>query len=694
MESEVALAPPVVALVVVHDPGVWFDESVAALAAQDYPNLRLVFLVTGHSDEAVAARISDTVQRLAPDAFVTELDDNPGFGAAANQVQELVEGDNGFFLLCHDDIAPDRDAVTRLVEELYRSNAGIVGPKLVEWDAPAVLQHVGLGLDRFGEVDPIIEPEEVDQEQHDGVRDVFAVPTACMLVRADLFRTLGGFDPAVEFHGDDVDLCWRAHYSGARAVVVPAARVRHREALEQRRPDLNHRVLRARHRMRSVATLTGIGRLPLRSIELVFVTFAEMIVGLFTGRFQEAWASMRALIGLIPRTPALLARRLRVASLRSVPEPEVMELQVRGSSRLSSYLRARDTMTYVGADSSVRRWRPTGTAPTIAWVVVIAVIAFGSRQFVTSGVPGVGEFLPFPDSAGDLLAGFRSGWNPDGFGASSPNPTGWGIISLLSVGTAFQMGLAHTVAVVGLLVAGLVGAGRAGSGVPLDAGATGQLHRLRRAAARLWNARHGALVGARRLRRRAVVRPPRPPRRRRRHRRPPPRCHRSRRRPSRHVTTRPGASVRLPRSARRRRRCVRTGRRVVARRRRRRAGRSDGARRRVGAHCGLDARRQPRHGRARHRAQPAVVGYVDVGHDDPGRDGGAAGSWSPRRDHVRACGRLARRARRGALPAARCGSRARLCVAPDVGDQGGDADGGLRRARRARRPGHDRWTPS
>ncbi|MBA3399700.1 MAG: hypothetical protein H0U01_07025, partial [Acidimicrobiia bacterium] len=47
MEPEVALAPPVVALVVVHDPGVWFDESVAALAAQDYPNLRLVFLVTG-----------------------------------------------------------------------------------------------------------------------------------------------------------------------------------------------------------------------------------------------------------------------------------------------------------------------------------------------------------------------------------------------------------------------------------------------------------------------------------------------------------------------------------------------------------------------------------------------------------------------------------------------------------------------
>ena len=84
-----------------------------------------------------------------------------------------------------------------------------------------MLQHVGLGLDRFGEVDPIVEPGEVDQEQHDAVRDVFVLPSACLLVRADLFRALGGFDPAISFHGDDVDLCWRAHLSGARVVVAP-----------------------------------------------------------------------------------------------------------------------------------------------------------------------------------------------------------------------------------------------------------------------------------------------------------------------------------------------------------------------------------------------------------------------------------------------------------------------------------------
>ena len=162
--------------------------------------------------DAVTARI----RSYLPAAFIRAIAGNPGYGPAVNEVLRLVEGDNGFFLLCHDDIAPAADAVRTMVTELYRSNAGMVGPKLVEWDEPRRLQHVGLGLDRFGEVDPIVEPGEVDQEQHDAVRDVFVLPSACVLVRADLLRELRGFDPAVSFHGDDVDLCWRAHLHGAR----------------------------------------------------------------------------------------------------------------------------------------------------------------------------------------------------------------------------------------------------------------------------------------------------------------------------------------------------------------------------------------------------------------------------------------------------------------------------------------------
>lgn len=459
MEPETLSAPPVVAVVVVHEPGDWFDETLDACADQDYPNLRFVFLVT-ESTTGSGPSLDDVAHQIhahLPDAFVRSLGSNPGFARAANDVTRLVDGENGFFLFCHDDIAPDRDAVRLMVEELYRSNAGVVGPKTVEWDDPGVLRTVGLGLDRFGEIDQPIEPGEVDQEQHDGVRDVFVLPTACMLVRADLFRELGGFDDALELYGEDVEFCWRVHHSGARVVVAPSARVRHRGLLAERRPDLHHERVAARHRLRAVTTLTGASRLPLRLLELVVLTVSELVVGLFTGRFREGMASLGGLLGLIPRIPSIVARRRAIADQRRVPEREVLGLQQRGSARMHSFLRRRDTSTYVGAGVTVRRWKESSTAPVLAWILVLALLVFGSRSFFSGGVPAVGEFLRFPDSPRDLLSRFISGWNPTGTGSTSANPTGMAAISLLSVTTLFRMGLLHTLFIVGLVVVGLIG---------------------------------------------------------------------------------------------------------------------------------------------------------------------------------------------------------------------------------------------
>ncbi len=466
MEPEIQLAPPVVAVVVVHDPGPWFAETLDALGAQDYPNLRYLFLIgvddpmaMRSGDQAVVDIEASILERI-PSAHVRALSSNPGFAPAANEVLRLVEGDNGLFLIAHDDVAPEPDALRSMVEELYRSNAGVVGPKLVEWDHPVVLQAVGLGIDRFGEIDPVIEAGEVDQEQHDGVRDVFAVPSAFFLVRADLFRALGGFDPVIDYHGEDVELCWRVHHSGARVVVAPSARVRHRGQLPERRPDLPHGVRQARHRMRAVATLTGAARLLPRSVEMVLLTLAELVVGVFTGRLAEAWYSLRALIGLVPRTPSTVARRREVKPLRRVPEREVFSLQERGSARLNSYLRGRDTEIYVAEDVQVRRWRQSATAPVFAWLAVLAGVIVGGRSFIDHGVPPVGEFLTYPASPGDLLRTYLSGWNPNGLGATSANPTGWAALAFASVATLFHMGLLQTVVTLGLVVVGALGTWR------------------------------------------------------------------------------------------------------------------------------------------------------------------------------------------------------------------------------------------
>ncbi len=457
MDVNNELALSVVAVMVVHDPGDTFDDVLTALADQDYPNLKTLFLVPGDAGD-LPARIRERI----PGSFVRAVAGNPGFGPAANEVMRLVEGDNGFFMLMHDDVALDPGATSALVEELYRSNAGIVGPKLVMWDNGQMLQHVGLGVDRFGEIDPLVEPGEVDQEQHDAVRDVFALPSACMLVRADLFKSLGGFDPSVNFYGDDLDLCWRAHLSGARVVVVPAARGRHREALTERRPDLAHHALAARHRVRTVATLTGGLRLPLVLLQMVLISLTEMVVGLFTGRLGEAFTSLRATLGLLAHIGSIVRRRRQIADLRQVPYREVAGLQIRGSARLASYLRSREQSQMSVDHSAVgaRRFSRNTAAQIAVWTSLILLVTIGSRAFITDGVPAVGQFLRFPSSARIALGDYWSGWWSHGLGSTSAVPTGIGLVGVAGLASFGHMGLLQTVAVLAWLPFGYYGAWR------------------------------------------------------------------------------------------------------------------------------------------------------------------------------------------------------------------------------------------
>ena len=128
----------------------------------------------------------------------------------------MVDG-AAYYLLCHDDVALDPDAVHLLVEEAFRSNAGIVSPKVVSWDDPELLVHVGMSVDKGGSVVERVQPHEIDHGQHDAVRDVFVAPGGVTLVRADLFDELGGLRP------DD-----RGHGGGPRPVLAgPGGRCTH-----------------------------------------------------------------------------------------------------------------------------------------------------------------------------------------------------------------------------------------------------------------------------------------------------------------------------------------------------------------------------------------------------------------------------------------------------------------------------------
>ena len=488
--------PSVVAVVVTRDAGPWLDATLASLAVQDYAEFSVLVLVA-NDDPQVLARVA----AAAPLAFVRSTDPSLGYGPTTNLVLEMVDG-AAFFLLCHDDVVLDGDAVSRLVEVALRENAGIITPKLVAIDDPTVLLHVGQSADRTGAVIERISPGEIDHGQHDAVRDVFVAPGGANLIRADLFAELGGYDPGILAMGEDLELSWRAQVAGARVVVAPAARVRHVHVQELRTSivdDASLQQLQRRHELRTVlvnsskATLLFI--LPL----LILLSFNEWLVAMI-GRDEPRVASIVGAwkFNLVQRRE-LLRRRATVQASRRVADRDLKERQSKGTTRLRTFASrlfyqglaaARgvvgfedhdakdleltatigeafsenqdfDDLDDLGHHATSRRGKrssPLSTRSGRAAVYGIAIALFlvGSRNLLFAPVPYLGQFAPWP-SFTTSIANWFSSWHPTFLGGTDPAPTTFATMALLAVPTFGHMGLAQDLAILLSLPIGVIG---------------------------------------------------------------------------------------------------------------------------------------------------------------------------------------------------------------------------------------------
>lgn len=462
-------APAVVAVVTTKG-GAQLAACLAGLAAQDYPAQTI--LVLDHGDAAGRDARRDEVAAVAPGALVRVLDiaaDDLRHDAsrdtviARNDVMDTVKG-APFLCFVADDVVLEARSIGLLVEEAFRSNAAICGPKIVDRLRPEVLVEVGMAVDHYGVATSGIEPGEVDQEQHDAVRDVFFVSSAAMLVRADMFVELGGFDPRSAPGNDDLDLCWRARLAGARVLVVPDARAA-RPLTTARRADARRADVKAATRTRartlikcySAAALVWV--LPVATL----LNLGEAIGYVVTRRPGLARAVLAGWWGALCRPGAIRGPRRATQAQRRVDDRDVRAFMLRGSARLRGILvRRRHRIALIDsaggvARNRIRRARTWLAQPdAMLLVVLIALVAFGARHFVLDSVPSIGGFRRWA-SPSDLLGAFGGQWRFAGLGADSGGPTnlvGYGVLSVVTFGDA---DLARALVVVAAAPVGLIG---------------------------------------------------------------------------------------------------------------------------------------------------------------------------------------------------------------------------------------------
>ena len=419
-------------MVVTHDPGPWFEEVLAALADQDYPSLSVLVIDAGSDGDP-----TDRVAAVLPDAYVRRLDDNPGFGAAANEVLAIVEG-AAFYLLCHDDVALEPGAVRALVRgglpverRHRRPEAGHAGT------TPPGCSRSGVPVDKTG--------HEVADRRARRARPGAARRRPRRVLRARaLPRSCGPTSSppsAASTPPSPTSARTSTCAGGPRWPAPGCSSPRPRwpatvEALGRARAASadDRRRLRLRHRLRTVLTCYGAaatccGCCPRSSLLAV----VEVVYALVAGRRRLAGRPRRRLAVEPPATAASIraARRRRRGRSAPCPTARCAGSRSRGSARFAAFLRGQ---LGGGGDDRVRALDPLRRRPGR----VAAPRARCARRVVGVGRPRAraarraaattssarrprSSTCPSsPAGPGPLLGEWLSGWRRAGLGSEAP----------------------------------------------------------------------------------------------------------------------------------------------------------------------------------------------------------------------------------------------------------------------------------
>jgi O-antigen biosynthesis protein len=142
------------------------------------------------------------------------------------------EASGSLLLFLNDDVEIIQpDWLEPLVALASRPDVGVVGPQLLYPNRK--VQHAGLFLSGAGRVLHAFRFYDENNPGYFGLaltqRNVIGVTGACMIVRTEAFRELGGFDEAHAIINNDVDFCLRAHTADLWNVFTPFSTLIHHE---------------------------------------------------------------------------------------------------------------------------------------------------------------------------------------------------------------------------------------------------------------------------------------------------------------------------------------------------------------------------------------------------------------------------------------------------------------------------------
>ena len=184
------------------------------------------------ADNASTDGSVDFLKRNYPQIRLIQNKVNGGFAKGYNDALRMVNADIYCLLNSDVEVTPNWLAPIKAAFETI-PDAAIIQPKILDLLRKEYFEYAGAAggfIDQLGYPfcrGRIFQELEKEMGQYDDTREIFWATGACMFIKSEVFRNLGGFDEDYFAHQEEVDLCWRAKNAGYKIYYVGASKVYH-----------------------------------------------------------------------------------------------------------------------------------------------------------------------------------------------------------------------------------------------------------------------------------------------------------------------------------------------------------------------------------------------------------------------------------------------------------------------------------
>jgi GT2 family glycosyltransferase len=198
------------------------EDCVESVLKTDYPNFEVLFVDNGSTDGSVdfiRERYSSN-KRL----HIIQNEENLGFAEGNNSGTRNAKGT--YVALVNTDARVEPSWLKELVKAIQPADIGAAQSKLLLMESPNLMDCAGGFIDYYG-----YHHFEVGYKQeankYNRSYEIFYAKGAGMIIKKEVFKSAGMFDPKIFMYFDETDLCWRVRLNGYKVIFVPTSLVYH-----------------------------------------------------------------------------------------------------------------------------------------------------------------------------------------------------------------------------------------------------------------------------------------------------------------------------------------------------------------------------------------------------------------------------------------------------------------------------------